>query len=136
MSDIVSDAALKEKNDPVLQMAMETLLTLKDYAEILEKLSLETSELLGKFGFQERFLKLIEGIETFAESIVQVKTVLNIRIQDNVVVLESDLTAILKTLLKSQENGNLEDQKDLLKTRLPTNLRDWRTMGIFALEHA
>jgi hypothetical protein len=129
------DSKAEVINDPIVQMASETLLTLNGYSEVLETLSVKASELVGQTEFQDEFLKLIEGIETFAESIVQVKAVLNSEPYETVKVLESDLASILKNLLASQEHDNLDQKRTLLKIDLPTNLVQWRTTGIPAIRN-
>ncbi|MEO5968652.1 MAG: hypothetical protein ABIQ95_01890 [Bdellovibrionia bacterium] len=123
-------------SNSVFQIAVDTLSTLNDYSEVLEDLSVKASELVGQTEFQDRFLKLIEGIETFAESIAQVKTVLHTGHYDNAVVLESDLASILKELLECQEKGNLEHERNLLKVRLPENLTQWRITGLLAIQYS
>jgi hypothetical protein len=123
-------------NDSVFQLAVDTLSTLNDYSEVLEDLSINASELVGQTEFHGKFLKLIEGIETFAESIAQVKAVLNNGLYDSAVVLESDLASILKDLLECQKEGNLEHERNLLKIRLPENLMQWRNTGILAIQHS
>ena len=134
-NDTECNAPAEGTNNTIFQMAVETLLTLNDYSKVLENLSIEASDHLGQAEFQERFLKLIEGIETFTESIVQIKAALNIGICDTLIALESDLSSILKDLLESQEKGNLDYEKNLLKTRLPANLIQWRTTGIPSIQH-
>lgn len=127
---VMKDAIAEDFSDSVLQMATETLLTLADYSEVLENLSIRASELLGTAEFHEQFLKLIDGIGTFTDSITQVKTVLNKKPQDTVAVLESDLASLLKDLLECQDKGDLNYEKILLKTYLPANLKEWRVTGI------
>ncbi len=134
MKNEMTEGVTEIFSDPILQMARDTLSTLNDYSEVLEGLSVKASDLVGETEFQEGFLKLIEGIQTFADSITQVKAVLHRGFHPATTVLESDLTSILKDLLESQEKGDLKYEKLLLKTHLPANLTQWRATGIPAIQ--
>lgn len=130
MKNEIDEVGTEVFSDSIVQMARDTLSTLNDYSEVLEDLSIKASDLVGETEFQEGFLKLIEGIQTFADSITQVKAVLHKGFHPGITVLESDLASILKDLLESQEKGDLKYEKLLLKTHLPANLTQWRATGI------
>jgi hypothetical protein len=126
----------KDFDPSLVQMAMETLGTLKDYSLVLEDLSQKASEWVGENEFSDKFLNLIEGLQTFSDSIAQVKTVLGIQPHSKIGILESDLTSILKELMESQEKKDLEHKRSLLKKHLPENLRSWRNSGFPTLQLA
>jgi hypothetical protein len=129
----MSEMEIENNQEAASQIAMETLVTLNEYSEVLESLCMEASELVGHPEYQGRFLKLIEGISTFTDSITQVKTVLKTDAEGSVKLLESDLASILTDLLDSQEKKNSEYERKLLNTHLPQNLIQWRTTGIPAI---
>lgn len=77
--------------------------------------------------------KLIEGLETFSESIVSVKQVLGITHLAKSDELELELLSILRTLLEAETQKDALVRSELLQSVLPEHLRKWREEGIPAL---
>lgn len=115
------------------EMAEETLQILKVYSDRLIQLSRENGAQPEMEAHHPQFLKLMDGIQTFVESIQSVKGVLRIQAHPVVDGLEDSLTAILTDLLAAQREGNTAMKCRVLKDRLPENLAAWKTSGIPSL---
>lgn len=117
------------------ELADETLQHISEYSIILENLSRSCGELTQDPNFHGNFIRLIEGITTFTEAISEVKKILKAVSLQSVNVLEADLLSILKDVLMSQQQNQIQYLTDLLKLHLPENLKQWRESGIPDLIH-
>ncbi|MFZ9596284.1 MAG: hypothetical protein ACO3A2_09425 [Bdellovibrionia bacterium] len=115
-------------------LALEALITLSEYAQVLEKLSIRCSDLLDSPEFYPQFLKLIDGLQTFSDSVIQIQSVMNFKPSSTGQRLESDLILILNDLKGCQEAQDLQNSRAILKEHLPQNLLYWRTTGIPAMQ--
>jgi hypothetical protein len=112
------------------ELAEETLQILRGFADRLAEMS---RELAAAPFAQAEFTKLVDGIQTFTESLAQVKGILRIGILEPVNVLEADLVSILKDVLETLQTGDGAYRADLLREHLPKNLGEWAREGIPAL---
>ncbi|MGK5084505.1 hypothetical protein WDW37_14515 [Bdellovibrionota bacterium FG-1] len=115
------------------ELAEETLQSLMEFTTHLEKLSRQSASKLEAKVTPSEFLRLVDGIETFTDALMQTKQILRIGRMEPINVLEADLASILKDLVEFTESGQKDYVIDLLKNHLPINLEDWRREGIPAL---
>jgi hypothetical protein len=116
------------------EMAEETLQTLMNFAERLARLCPEAAEALeASPPDHASYDRLLDGIQTFAESIAAVKSILRIGILTPVNVLEVDLVSTMKDLLDANQKGDAAYRDLILREHLPGNLSDWVREGIPAM---
>ncbi len=115
------------------EVAEETLQTLKLFTDQLISLSQRIAGDLGSKQADQEFQNLIDGIQTFSDTIVHVRRILRIGLLGTVNVLEADLVSILKDLLQTHHSKDLTYRTALLHEHLPTNLTQWRDEGIPAM---
>jgi hypothetical protein len=119
------------------ELAEETLQSLIEFSTYLESLSRNAgAKLESGHAPRHEFLRLIDGVQTFTEALLQAKQILHVGILEPVNILEADLTSILKDLVQFTEGGQRDYVIDLLKNHLPLNLGEWRTQGIPTLIRA
>jgi len=113
------------------ELAEETLQSLMEFTSHLELLSKNAgAKLVAGHAPRHEFLRLLDGVQTFTEALLQAKQILHVGLLEPVNLLEADLTSILKDLIQFTESGQKEYVIDLLQTHLPLNLEDWRREGI------
>src|SRR5690606_6436744 len=83
--------------------------------------------------FEEKFLRLLDGLETFAEGVSTARVALRLGLMDQVRLLEADLVSILKDLFEAKKSGRRDYVDRLLTGELPENLREWHDQGIPAI---
>ena len=81
-------------------------------------------------------MRLLDGVQTFTEALLQAKQILHVGILDPINILEADLTSIFRDLMQFTESGQREYVIDLLLNHLPLNLEEWRRDGIPTLIRA
>lgn len=119
------------------EMAEETLQTLLMFAERLATLAPEAAAGLESTpADRSSYDKLMDGIQTFAESITAVKTLLRITTLQAVNVLEVDLVSTMRDLLEANSKNDAAYRSLILREHLPGNLRDWIREGIPAMIRA
>jgi hypothetical protein len=114
------------------EMAEETLQVLKVFSERLIEMSIQTSRAQG-IEMEKGFLKLVDGIQTFVDTVANVKEVLKIQRLEAVDRLESSLMAILNDLLVAQQTNDDALRIQILGETMPKNLESWKLAGIPAL---
>jgi hypothetical protein len=115
------------------ELAEETLQTLIPFTHHLSDLSRKMAETGRHQPGAQEFRRLVDGVETFCDTLRTVKGILRVAIHAEVNILEVDLVDILKDLLETHASGDVAYRHDLLAKHLPDNLRDWRESGIPAL---
>jgi hypothetical protein len=116
------------------ELAEETLQSLIEFTSHLESLSRNAAAKLAEGQApKHEFSRLIDGIETFTDALLQARQILHVGRLDPINVLEADMTSILKDLVQYTEAGERDYVIDLLNHHLPLNLTDWRDTGIPAL---
>lgn len=116
------------------ELAEETLQSLIEFTSHLELLSRNAgAKLEAGHAPRHEFMRLIDGVQTFTDALLQAKQILHVGILEPVNVLEADLTSIFKDLVQFTESGQREYVIDLLQNHLPANLEEWRRLGIPAL---
>jgi hypothetical protein len=115
------------------EMAEDTLQTLILFTERLADMSRKAAEELGSPETDANFARLIDGMETFVDSVNTVKTVLRIAGLKPVDVLEADMLSIMKDVLSARETNNVDYLVQLLNDHLPINLHDWCVDGLPAM---
>lgn len=119
------------------ELAEETLQSLIEFTSHLELLSRNAgAKLVAGQSPRHEFMRLIDGVQTFTEALLQSRQILHVGILEPVTMLEADLTSILKDLVQFTESGDREYVIELLQNHLPLNLTDWRQSGIPALIRA
>jgi hypothetical protein len=118
------------------ELAEETLQSLMEFTSHLELLSRNAGAKLEAGQVPPEFMRLVDGIETFTDALLQTKQILRVGLMEPVNMLEADLASILKDLLQFTESGQREYVIDLLQSHLPLNLADWRNQGIPTLIRA
>ncbi len=116
------------------ELAHETLQLLLPFAEKLSDLSQKES--LPNEENLNQLQKLLDGLQIFTDSILQVKTLFQISSLSPVDELEEELMIILKDLLNAQESSNAIKRSLILGKSLPENLKKWGTSGIPTLIRA
>jgi hypothetical protein len=111
------------------EMVEDTLQSLLIFTQALAPLSRK----IGADGGDDDFQRLIDGVQTLAETVTSVREFLRIGIIREVNVLETDLVTILNDLLRARQEGNRAHHDSLLSESLPANLEDWVSKGIPAL---
>lgn len=116
------------------ELAEETLQSLLEFTGHLEGLSQNAGAMLqeGRPPKHE-FARLLDGLDTFSEALLQAKQILRVGQLDPINILEADLASILKDLVHFTEKQQLDYVIDLLTIHLPKNLSEWRNQGIPAL---
>ena len=112
------------------ELAEETLQTLRTYTDSLADLSKRIAREYGSAEANQDYTRLIEGIQTMADTVIHVRKVLRIGILPIVNVLEVDLLSILKDLVETHGAKDPTYRIQLLEDHLPTNLTQWRDTGI------
>ena len=112
------------------ELAEETLQTLRTYTDSLAELSKRIASEYGSAEANQDYTRLIEGIQTMADTVIHVRKVLRIGILPIVNVLEVDLLSILKDLVETHGAKDPTYRIQLLEDHLPTNLTQWRDVGI------
>lgn|GEM_PF-3697584 len=116
------------------EIAEDTLQTLKIFAGKLADLSLRAAdEFEDATPRSESYLRLIDGIQTFVESILSVRQVLRIGLLQPVRLLEADLLSIAQDLLAAHMSGDRAYRGMLLRNQLPACMDDWAQQGIPAM---
>jgi hypothetical protein len=119
------------------ELAEETLQSLFEFTSHLEALSRTAGAKLAEgHPPKQEFSRLLDGVETFSDALLQAKQILRIGRLDPVNVLEADLSSILKDLVQFTESGQRDYVVDLLLQHLPLNLAEWRSQGIPSLIRA
>lgn len=119
------------------ELAEETLQSLIEFTSHLELLSRNAgAKLEAGHAPRHEFMRLIDGVQTFTDALLQAKQILRVGILEPVNVLEADLASIFKDLVQFTESGQREYVIDLLQSHLPLNLADWRREGIPTLIRA
>jgi hypothetical protein len=109
------------------EIAEDTLQSLIIFAEHLEQMSIESADTLSGLS------RVVDGVQTFSEAVVQVKRTLRIGALQKISLLEADLLSIMRDLADAAEAGQSEFVAQLLREHLPANFRQWRDEGIPAL---
>ena len=112
------------------ELAEETLQTLRTYTDSLADLSKRIAREYGSAEANQDYTRLIEGIQTMADTVIHVRKVLRIGILPIVNVLEVDMLSILKDLVETHDAKDPTYRIQLLDEHLPTNLAQWRDTGI------
>jgi hypothetical protein len=117
------------------ELAEDTLQLMKKFCTELSQLSQETAQQLE---IQDplaisTFRKLLEGIETFSDSITQTRRTLRIGVLPQMNLLEADLVSLLKDLAVANTTNDEKYRLELLSIHLPKNLEEWRDSGIPAM---
>jgi hypothetical protein len=112
------------------EIAEDTLQTLKLFTEQLALLSRRTAAELGSPEAELDFQKLIDGIQTLADTVQNVKKILRIGIMPLINILEADLISVLTDLVHTHETRDYVYRAALLNEHLPLNLELWRDEGI------
>ena len=112
------------------ELAEETLQSLLEFTEHLEKFSQQAADALEAGRAGNEFKKLVDGIATFTEAMVGAKQILRVGVMPSVNLLEVDLHSVLKDLLEFHHRGQREFVVELMREHLPRNLREWRLQGI------
>jgi hypothetical protein len=113
------------------ELAEETLQSLIEFTSHLELLSRNAgAKLLAGQAPKHEFMRLIDGVQTFTDALLQARQILHVGRLEPITMLEADLTSILKDLVQFTESGDRDYVIDLLQNHLPLNLVDWREKGI------
>ena len=117
------------------EIADETLQGLLKFSDVLQKLCVRTGQNPSDPRFYNDFSKLLDGITTLTEGITCVKNIM--KLEEGSVpaldALEDDLLAILKDLMKHQEQRKADQISVVLRERLSENLVNWKEVAIPAL---
>jgi hypothetical protein len=113
-----------------LELATRTLDTLDQYADRLIA-SVERAALHyeGKnfISGDTYFVKAIDGLDLFVQTIGGIKLALRIGLNPKVALAEASLVSIMNDLLEAKRNNNYIFMAELLKKDLVENLTEWRT---------
>lgn len=112
------------------ELARETLQTLKLFTGHLISLSYQAAQEPDSVQSLKCFQRLLDGIQTFVDTVSTTKAVLQKHHENAVNILEADLLSILKDMLEAENTGDAAYRRDLLLVHLPKNLEDWRDSGI------
>jgi hypothetical protein len=113
------------------ELAEETLQSLLEFTSHLELLSRNAgAKLVAGLAPKHEFMRLIDGIQTFSDALLQSRQILHVGRLEAVAILEADLASLLKDLVQFTESGDRDYVIDLLQNHLPLNLADWRGTGI------
>lgn len=112
------------------EVAEETLQNLLTFTLQLIDLSKKVAAEIGSQQSDRDFQALLDGIQTFTDTIIQVRKILKIGIMPSINLLEADLLSILKDLLQTHYSKDITYRVNLLHEYLPENLERWRTSGI------
>ena len=122
-------------DNPVMtqQLAKETLEILVPYTVQLIELSRSVGRLsrVNEAQLQEsEFLKLIDGLQTFSDTLIGVKQALHVGISPSTELLEVELLSTLQDLLKARELNDRAYYCLILDEHLPEILAEWCMKGI------
>lgn len=112
------------------EIAEDTLQTLKLFTDQLALLSRRTGAEIGSPEAELDFQKLLDGIQTLADTVQNVKKILHIGLMPLINILEADLISVLTDLVQTHESRDLVYRAALLNEHLPLNLELWRDEGI------
>ncbi len=115
------------------ELAEDTLQSLIEFTSHLESFSLQAAKSLEEGQGLEDLNKLIDGIQTFTEALVNTKQILRVGAHDQVNLLEADLVSILQDIADFQQRREIPHVIAMLREHLPSNLIEWRTDGLPAL---
>lgn len=128
--------SLKPENMPSImtqQLAKETLEILVPYTIQLMELSRSVGSLsrMNDTRMQEaEFIKLIDGLQTFSDTLIGIKQALHIGISPSTELLEVELLSTLQDLLKAREINDRAYYQLILDEHLPEILGEWCVKGI------
>ncbi len=109
------------------EIAEDTLQSLIVFAAQLEQMSTGAADDL------EQLPRLVDGVETFSEALMQVKRTLRIGVLQKVSLLEADLISVMSDLADATVAKQNAYCSQLLREHLPLNFKQWREEGIPAL---
>ncbi|MBC7690407.1 MAG: hypothetical protein H7222_01450 [Methylotenera sp.] len=112
------------------EIAEDTLQTLKLFTDQLATLSRGTASQIGSTEAELDFQRLLDGIQTLADTVQSVKKILHIGVMPLINILEADLISVLTDLVQTHESKDLSYRAALLSEHLPLNLELWRDEGI------
>lgn len=112
------------------EIVQDTLQNLLEFTPHLERYSLKTAEAFGSPEAAQDFIKLVDGISTFTESVSGARNILRLAGNQELNILEADLLSILKDMLDAYQKPDPAYLKDLLTEHFPANMRDWRERGL------
>lgn len=123
------------------QLAKETLEILVPYTVQLMELSRDVGRLSRSSArasttmnearlHEAEFLKLIDGLQTFSDTLIGVKQALCIGISPSTELLEVELLSTLQDLLKARELNDHAYYRLILDEHLPEILGEWCIKGI------
>ncbi len=115
------------------ELAQETLQALRIFSDTLVKLCGRITQEQDAMILSRDFLRLVEGLQTLAETIRSVKRVLRIGVIEPVGFLEADLTSTLSDMLEAKTKKQTDFLKEIIQGDLTDNLTRWRDEGIPAL---
>ncbi len=125
--------AVLAKQEAASTMVGEILADLDGFMELLSRMSGSIAVESAGVGTPQ-FDRLVDGLQTVAESIGAVKQVLNFKGGTEIAILEAEMGSILNDLLESLTTGDSAYVRDLLSIHLPKHLEEWRTEGLPALD--
>jgi hypothetical protein len=134
----------------VNEIVEDTLQNLKDYSGMIADLSERVGEdfielnsrdnelsTLKVFHIPPNFQRLVDWIQTFAESLEAVK----IRISDDarqielIEELENELLTLMSSMVAVQRSEQVDAFYQILKQKIPFHFQTWQKMGVPTLIH-
>lgn len=112
-----------------MEIAYEALDTLDVYVDRLEKMIQKTAQEYRNHQYilaDEAFLKSIDGLELFIQSVGSIKLALRLGYQPQVALTEAQLFSVMNELLDAKQKCNYIQLAEVLSSELVSNLKEWK----------
>lgn len=112
------------------ELAEDTLQTLSLFTDTLIRLSFRAAQSGTAEELGQNLTKLVEGLDTFTETVTSIKSILRVSHQQTLKLLEIDLGSILTDIFEAKQRNDDGFVRETLKSHLPDNLKQWKEVVI------